>query len=211
MLVVSAAPVEFEDGMAKGGQTREHLLLAHTVGVKQIVVVINKMDETVPAFSEERFIEIQTELRLSLTEVGYRPEEVAIVPISGSSGENLLQASDKMPWYTGWSVQQKERSAAGTTLLEALDAISPTKPPTDKPLRIPLQDVYKIGGIGTVPVGRVETGVLKSGMMVHFAPTPIVTEVKSIEMHHETRDGVSHAPSFCSVQHFVFYTRSFAW
>ncbi|CAF5203780.1 unnamed protein product, partial [Rotaria magnacalcarata] len=90
-----------------------------------------------------------------------------------------------MPWYKGWAVERKEGSASGKTLLEALDSISPPSRPTDKPLRLPLQDVYKIGGIGTVPVGRVETGVLKPNMVVSFAPSSLQTEVKSIEMHHE--------------------------
>merc|ERR1712207_35070 len=75
--------------------------------------------------------------------------------------------------------------ASGMTLLEALDAVIPPTRPTDKPLRLPLQDVYKIGGIGTVPVGRVETGIIKPGMVVTFAPNQLTTEVKSVEMHHE--------------------------
>ena len=90
-----------------------------------------------------------------------------------------------MSWYKGWEVTRKEGNAKGTTLLEALDAIIPPARPTDKPLRLPLQDVYKIGGIGTVPVGRVETGILKPGCVVNFAPVNLTTEVKSVEMHHE--------------------------
>merc|ERR1712122_45950 len=94
--------------------------------------------------------------------------------------------SENMKWYKGWSVERKEGNASGTTLLEALDSIVPPQRPTDKPLRLPLQDVYKIGGIGTVPVGRVETGVIKPGMVVCFAPANVTTEVKSVEMHHES-------------------------
>merc|ERR1711864_21969 len=90
-----------------------------------------------------------------------------------------------MSWYKGWSIERKEGKASGTTLLEALDSIIPPARPTDKPLRLPLQDVYKIGGIGTVPVGRVETGIIKPGMVVTFSPANISTEVKSVEMHHE--------------------------
>ncbi|CAG0879177.1 unnamed protein product [Cyprideis torosa] len=97
----------------------------------------------------------------------------------------MLEASEKMPWFKGWKVERKEGNASGTTLLEALDAILPPSRPTDKPLRLPLQDVYKIGGIGTVPVGRVETGILKPGTVVTFAPVNLTTEVKSVEMHHE--------------------------
>lgn len=91
-----------------------------------------------------------------------------------------------MKWHTKWEVERKEGNASGKTLLEALDAILPPSRPTDKALRLPLQDVYKIGGIGTVPVGRVETGVLKPGMIVTFAPPMVTTEVKSVEMHHES-------------------------
>jgi len=92
-----------------------------------------------------------------------------------------------MTWFKGWQVERKGESLAkGTTLLEALDAIIPPSRPTDKPLRLPLQDVYKIGGIGTVPVGRVETGIIKPGMLVTFAPCALTTEVKSVEMHHES-------------------------
>nr|XP_020481171.1 elongation factor 1-alpha 1-like [Monopterus albus] len=94
-------------------------------------------------------------------------------------------ASLQMTWFKGWKINRKEGNASGTTLLEALDAIQPPTRPTDKPLRLPLQDVYKIGGIGTVPVGRVETGILKPGMVVTFAPVNVTTEVKSVEMHHE--------------------------
>merc|ERR1712142_224122 len=98
----------------------------------------------------------------------------------------MLQTSTNMSWYKGWNVERKEGKASGTTLLDALDAIIPPARPTDKPLRLPLQDVYKIGGIGTVPVGRVETGVIKPGMVVTFAPANVTTEVKSVEMHHES-------------------------
>merc|ERR1712141_563466 len=98
----------------------------------------------------------------------------------------MLETSENMPWYKGWNKEVKEGKFKGTTMFEALDAIVPPQRPSDKPLRLPLQDVYKIGGIGTVPVGRVETGTLKAGMVVTFAPANITTEVKSVEMHHET-------------------------
>merc|ERR1711915_158283 len=98
----------------------------------------------------------------------------------------MLQTSSNMSWYKGWAIERKEGKASGTTLLEALDSIIPPKRPSDKPLRLPLQDVYKIGGIGTVPVGRVETGIIKPGLVVTFAPSQLTTEVKSVEMHHES-------------------------
>merc|ERR1712121_205442 len=121
-----------------------------------------------------------------IKKVGYNPVAVPFVPISGWHGDNMLQTSTNMSWYKGWNVERKEGKASGTTLLEALDSIIPPTRPTDKPLRLPLQDVYKIGGIGTVPVGRVETGIIKPGMVVTFAPNQLTTEVKSVEMHHES-------------------------
>lgn len=98
----------------------------------------------------------------------------------------MVEPSANMTWYKGWDKKNKDKEVKGKTLLEALDAIVPPTRPTDKALRLPLQDVYKIGGIGTVPVGRVETGIIKPGMVVTFAPSQITTEVKSVEMHHES-------------------------
>merc|ERR1739847_3597 len=97
----------------------------------------------------------------------------------------MIEPTSNMPWYKGWCKEVKEGKYEGKTLFEALDAIIPPQRPSDKPLRLPLQDVYKIGGIGTVPVGRVETGTLKAGVVVTFAPANLTTEVKSVEMHHE--------------------------
>merc|ERR1711992_437926 len=133
-----------------------------------------------------RFEEIQKEVSGFIKKVGYNPAAVAFVPISGWHGDNMLETSANMSWFKGWAVERKEGNAKGTTLLEALDVIIPPQRPTDKPLRLPLQDVYKIGGIGTVPVGRVETGIIKPGMIVTFAPANVTTEVKSVEMHHES-------------------------
>merc|ERR1712150_363571 len=167
-----------------GGQTREHALLAYTLGVKQLIVGVNKMDSTEPPYSKDRFEEIQKEVSGFIKKVGYNPAAVAFVPISGWHGDNMLETSTNMGWFKGWNVERKEGKASGTTLLEALDSIIPPKRPKDKPLRLPLQDVYKIGGIGTVPVGRVETGIIKAGMVVTFSPAAVTTEVKSVEMHH---------------------------
>jgi elongation factor 1-alpha len=173
ILVIASPTGEFEAGIAQTGQTREHALLAYTLGVKQLIVLVNKMDEKSVNFSESRFTEIKTETANFIKKIGYNPEKVNFVPISGWNGDNMMEKSPNLGWYKG------------PTLLEALDAIEPPKRPSDKPLRVPLQDVYKIGGIGTVPVGRVETGVLKPGAVVTFAPGMITTEVKSVEMHHE--------------------------
>merc|ERR1711983_425346 len=184
VLIVAAGVGEFEAGISKNGQTREHALLAYTLGVKQLIVAVNKMDSTEPPYSQARFEEIKKEVTSFIKKVGYNPVAVAFVPISGWHGDNMLQTSTNMSWYKGWNVERKEGKASGTTLLEALDSIIPPTRPTDKPLRLPLQDVYKIGGIGTVPVGRVETGIIKPGMVVTFAPDMLTTEVKSVEMHH---------------------------
>jgi len=138
-----------------------------------MIVCVNKMDEKSVNYAESRFTEIEKEIKEYLKKIGYNPANIPVIPISGWVGDNMIEKSSNLPWYKG------------PTLLEALDNITPPKRPTDKPLRLPLQDVYKIGGIGTVPVGRVETGILKPGMSVTFAPAGISTEVKSVEMHHE--------------------------
>jgi elongation factor 1-alpha len=173
VLVIASPSGEFEAGISKNGQTREHALLAFTLGVKQMIVAVNKMDEKTVNFSEARFEEIKKETAAYIKKVGYNPDKVNFVPISGWNGDNMLERSPSMPWYKG------------PILIEALDLIQEPKRPNNLPLRLPLQDVYKIGGIGTVPVGRVETGVLKPGMVVTFAPGNVTTEVKSVEMHHE--------------------------
>ena len=173
LLVIASGAGEFEAGISKNGQTREHALLAFTLGVKQMIVLINKMDDKTVNWAEARYNEIKKEVSDFLKKTGYNPEKINFVPISGWLGDNMIERSSNLPWYKG------------PILLEALDAIEPPKRPVEKPLRIPLQDVYKIGGIGTVPVGRVETGIIKPGMIVTFAPANVTTEVKSIEMHHE--------------------------
>jgi len=174
ILIVAAGTGEFEAGIGKNGQTREHALLAFTLGVKQMVVGVNKIDSTSPAYSEKRFTEIKEEVSIYLKKVGYNPEKIQFVPVSGWVGDNMIEKSANLSWFKG------------PTLLSALDNLRAPKRPVDKPLRLPLQDVYKISGIGTVPVGRVETGLLKPGMVVTFAPHGLTTEVKSVEMHHET-------------------------
>jgi len=174
ILMIYANTGEFEAGISKDGSTREHALLAYTLGVRNLVVAINKMDEKNVDYSEKRFQEIQIETSAFLKKIGFQLTNVNFVPISGWTGDNLVEKSTKMDWYKG------------PTLLETLDLLPEPKRPINKPLRIPIQDVYKIGGIGTVPTGRIETGVLKMGALVKFAPSNIVTAVKSIEMFHST-------------------------
>lgn len=176
VLMIAGGEGEFEAGFSKDGQTREHALLAQTMGVKQMVVCINKMDDKSVNYSEKRYKEIKDELTNYLKKVGYNPAKIEFIPISGWVGDNMIEHSSNMPWYKG------------PFLLEALDALNTPKRPTDKALRLPLQDVYKISGIGTVPVGRVETGILKKGCICTFGPMGVTTEIKSVEMHHESVD-----------------------
>ncbi|HEX9339796.1 MAG TPA: translation elongation factor EF-1 subunit alpha [Thermoplasmata archaeon] len=162
-------------GAAEGvqTQTKEHIYLAKVLGVEQMIVAINKMDATKPEYSEKRFTELKTELSGLLKVSGFKVDKIPFIPISSYKGENIAKASTKMGWYKG------------PALVPALNDLSVPPKPTNLPLRLPVQDVYSITGAGTVPVGRVETGVLKVGMKVHFMPADKVGEVKSIEMHHE--------------------------
>jgi len=193
VLIIASSTGEFEAGISKNGQTREHALLAYTLGVKQMIVGVNKIDNTEPPYSEARFKEIKKEVEGYVKKVGYNPKAVAFVPISGWHGDNMIEDSTNMTWYKGWETERKDAKGnitkgTGKTLLNAIDNIQKPERPISKPLRLPLQDVYKIGGIGTVPVGRVETGVIKAPMVVTFAPANVTTEVKSVEMHHTAVD-----------------------
>jgi elongation factor 1-alpha len=170
ILVIASGTGEFEAGFGKEGQTREHALLAYTMGIKQVILAVNKMD--LCEYGKDRFDEIKTEVIGYLKKIGFQEKNINTVPYSGFKGDNLIEKSTNMPWYNG------------DTLLEALDKIDPPKRPWDKALRLPLQDVYKITGVGTVPVGRVETGIIRPGMLVSFAPANITTECKTVEMHH---------------------------
>ena len=165
-VLVVAAP----DGVME--QTKEHVFLARTLGIQQLIVAVNKMDMV--NYDQKRFEEVKKDLSTLMQMVGYKPAETLFIPISAFKGVNISKKSaGETPWYTG------------PTLLEALDTLKEPEKPTDKPLRVPIQDVYSISGIGTVPVGRVETGVMKKGMKVSFMPANKDGEIKSIEMHHE--------------------------
>lgn len=167
IFVVSAKPGE---GIQE--QTKEHAWLLKVMGVGQIVVAINKMDNA--NYDQKRFDEIVTEVKKLLNMVGFKTDEIPFVPVSALQGDNVFKKSDKMPWYKGG------------TLIESMDAtIKVPESPVDKPLRIPIQDVYTITGVGTVPVGRVETGVLKNGDTLIFEPSGAKGEVKTIEMFHK--------------------------
>jgi len=170
VLVVSANP---SDGIQ--AQTKEHVFLARTLGVNQLIIAVNKMD--MAKYEQKRFEEIKTEVSTLLKSVGYKPEEISFVPIASLHGDNVFKKSEKMEWYTEG------------TLMETMDKLKEPEKPTDLPLRLPIQDVYNITGIGVVPVGRVETGVMKINDKVIFVPgregKGVQGEVKTIEMHHE--------------------------
>ncbi len=164
ILVVAAA-----DGVME--QTKEHVFLARTLGITQIIIAINKMDAV--KFDEKRYNEVKKDLSDLIKMVGYKPEETLFIPISALGGVNIKNVGPETPWYKG------------PAMIPALDTFKEPEKPTDKPLRVPIQDVYSISGIGTVPVGRVETGIMKKGMKVSFMPANKDGEIKSIEMHHE--------------------------
>jgi elongation factor 1-alpha len=156
-------------------QTKEHVWLMKVLGINQIIVAMNKMDTI--NYDEKRFNEVKEEVTKLLKGVGYKVENIPFIPVSAYVGDNVVKKSDKMAWYTG------------PTLVEALDQYITLPPkPIDKPLRIPIQDVYSITGVGTVPVGRVETGILKVNDVLVFEPSGVKGEVKSIEIHHQQID-----------------------
>ena len=159
-------------------QTKEHAFLAKVLGVKELIVHVNKMDISGVDWSEEKYNAAVTEVTALLKMAGFgsQLDNIPMIPASSLNGDNVYEKSDKCPWYNG------------PTLFEAIDAAAMPNKPIDKPLRLPIQDVYKISGIGTVPVGKIETGTLNSGKTVVFNPSQKSGEVKSIEMHHTIVD-----------------------
>ncbi|ACP36022.1 translation elongation factor EF-1, subunit alpha [Sulfolobus islandicus Y.G.57.14] len=176
ILVVSAKKGEYEAGMSVEGQTREHIILAKTMGLDQLIVAVNKMDLTEPPYDEKRYKEIVDQVSKFMRSYGFNTNKVRFVPVVAPSGDNITHKSENMKWYNG------------PTLEEYLDQLELPPKPVDKPLRIPIQDVYSISGVGTVPVGRVESGVLKVGDKIVFMPAGKVGEVRSIETHHTKMD-----------------------
>jgi len=161
--------VDAKDGVME--QTKEHVFLATTLGINQLIIAVNKMDSV--DYSEDRYSEVKEDVSALLKMVGYKLDGVNFIPTSALFGANIAELSKDTPWYKG------------PTILEGLDRFTAPEKPTGLPLRIPVQDAYTISGIGTVPVGRVETGVMKPGDKVTFMPSGASGEVKSIEMHHE--------------------------
>ena len=166
--------VAADDGV--NAQTKEHAFLARVLGVQQLIVNVNKMDISGVNYSQEKYDSVVTEVTGLLKMAGFNTDEVPFIPCAAMAGDNVFNKSENMPWYNGM------------TLFEAIDKIQMPPKPTDRPLRLPIQDVYKISGIGTVPVGKIETGVLNVGKTVVFNPSQQSAEVKSIEMHHTNVD-----------------------
>jgi len=164
VLVVAA-----DDGVAP--QTREHVFLARTLGINELIIGVNKMD--LVDYGEAEYESVKDEVGDLLNQVRFDTEKASFIPISAFEGDNISEASENTGWYSG------------DTLLEALNGLPEVEPPTDAPLRLPIQDVYTISGIGTVPVGRIETGTMEAGNNVSFQPSDVGGEVKTVEMHHE--------------------------
>ncbi len=161
--------VAIDDGVMP--QTKEHAFLARTLGINQLIIAINKMD--LVNYSEEKYNALKEDVGNLIKTVAYKPDQIDFIPISAFEGDNITKPSENTPWYKGPS------------LVDSLNKLSAPEKPTNLPLRVPVQDVYSITGVGTVPVGRVETGVMKKGDNVIFEPPGASGEVKSIEMHHE--------------------------
>ena len=199
VLMVPANRGGFETSIAKGdhkknivtGQTRQHAQLAYLLGIEQIIVCVNKMDDKSIKYDKARYDEISKEVTKMLRSFGYRPksksakiERFPVIPLSGWSGDNLTTKSDKMPWYKGFKYEYGGSVYEGHTLLDALDCVQSPDRKVDAPFRMPVSNVLKIPGIGDVLTGKIEQGTLKTGQEVVFSPSGLTGKVFSIEMHH---------------------------
>jgi len=195
LLLVPAESGGFETAIARGdhstgevqGQTRQHARLLGLLGIEKLIVGVNKMDSC--DWSEQRFNEIKEEMTKMIQQAGFKPKQVPFIPFSGFAGENLIDPTDKMPWYKGWKANvSKDEVVEGVTLYDALEKMA--RPPIrfpDRPLRIPINGIHKIKGVGDVITGRIEQGTLNSGDTVRIAPRGMQNlKVFSIEMHHKT-------------------------
>jgi elongation factor 1-alpha len=201
LLMVPANKGGFETSIAKGnhkkgeiqGQTRQHARLCHLLGIDQLIVGVNKMDDNSVGYKEARYIEIKEEVGKMLVKIGYKLKKIPFIPMSGWHGENLTKKSDKMPWYKGFSVKIKKDKIKGFTLIDALnDVVKPPKRDTKSPMRMPVSGVYKIKGVGDVITGRIEQGTFTAGLNVRFYPSGMGGKAFSIEMHHKAV-AVAHA------------------
>ena len=164
--------ISVEEGIMP--QTKEHLWLSKVMGIEQMIIAINKMD--VGGFDEAKFNKVLDEVKTQTKQVGYAEDKVTMIHTSGWTGDNVAAKSDNMTWWSGG------------TLLDSLNNLKAPEGQNDADLRIPIQDVYKISGIGAVPVGRIESGTMKAGTKIVFKPSAHTggktAEVKSVEMHH---------------------------
>jgi len=195
LLMVPANKGGFETSIAKGnhkkgeiqGQTRQHARLCHLIGIEQLIVGVNKMDDPSVNYAEERYKEIQSEVDKMLTKIGYKTKKIPFIPMSGFKGENLTKESPNMKWYKGFKVNMGEEEVVeGITLMDALDrVVQPPKRDTKKPFRMPVSGVYQIKGVGDVITGRIEQGKINPGVDVKFYPTNVKGKAFSLEMHHK--------------------------
>ncbi len=189
VLIVSACIDEFEVNISEKNQMQEDILLAYALGMKRMIVAINKMDADDVSYSENHFNRIRSHVSNYLQKIGYRLEHVAFVPIFAWNGDNLVVVSNKMPCFKGWIIECHAGNVSCKTFLEVLDTIIQPRQVPNKALSLLLQDTYKVRGIGTVVVGRVETGVLKQNMSVRFVLSNLTATVRSIERQYEALTG----------------------
>jgi len=195
LLMVPSNKGGFETSIAKGnhkkgevqGQTRQHARLCHLLGIDQVIVGINKMDDKSVNWNQDRYNEIKVEVDKMLTKIGYKTKKIPFIPLSGFLGDNLNAPSKNMPWYKGFTVKIKKEKVSGHTLVDALEkVVKPPKRNDKKAFRMPVSGVYKIKGVGDVVTGRVEQGKITAGVNVRFYPTGCTGNIFSIEMHHKT-------------------------
>ncbi|RMZ37156.1 elongation factor 1-alpha [Aspergillus flavus] len=187
ILVTSATNGEFEAGVDQGGQSRQHLVLAYTLGVRQLIVAVNKMDT--PRYTDDCLNEIVKETSDFIKKIGYNPKAVAFVPISGLYGDNLVEESQNMPWFKGWTSETKYGVLKGKTLFDAIDAlVTPShRNATNKPLRLPIRDVKEVPDIGTLLVGLVS--IERNDEELHAGHAGEHVSVHIIEVEEEIRPG----------------------
>ena len=194
LILVPAEKGGFEAAIAKPdpqsgveeGQTRQHARLLYLLGIEQIIVGVNKMDTC--NWSESRFNEIKDEFTKMITQIGFKPKKVPVIPYSGYHGDNLVIKSEKASWYKGWTANlNKDTTIKGWTILDALnDLVVPPKRLPDAPLRLPVSGIYNIKGVGSVICGRVEQGTIRPGDVIGFAQTGVKgKKMFQMEQHHK--------------------------
>ncbi|XP_052785282.1 elongation factor 1-alpha-like [Mya arenaria] len=185
ILVVSARWPEYEEGVSRSGQTREHAMLAYAMGVKQLIVVVNKMDVTKPKYSEKRYKFVVENVDRLVKKAGFEPETVIYLPVSGWMGDNLVKRSENLAWFKQWQIERKSGGASGRSLLDALDAMERPARMDRYPLRIAVHSVYKLGTSGIVVAGKIHCGFVKPGMSITLGPPDIKAKVKAVQLHHD--------------------------